>query len=94
MLQIRSILDVADNTGAKRAAMIGVQGRNQTYARVGEVLGHRTVDIDGSGTPEETLELFAYMEAAHQSKARGGAPVKLTEVLDEARKVVASRGKE
>ena len=29
MLQLRSILDVADNTGAKRAAMIGVQGRNQ-----------------------------------------------------------------
>ena len=29
MLQIRSILDVADNTGAKRAAAIGVLGRNQ-----------------------------------------------------------------
>jgi len=32
MLQIRSILDVADNTGAKRAAAIGVLGRNQRYA--------------------------------------------------------------
>ena len=36
MLQIRSILDVADNTGAKRAAAIGVLGRNQRYARVGD----------------------------------------------------------
>lgn len=38
MLQVRSILDVADNTGAKRAAAIGVIGRNQRYARVGDVI--------------------------------------------------------
>jgi large subunit ribosomal protein L14 len=38
MLQIRSILDVADNTGAKRAAAIGVLGRNQRYARVGDII--------------------------------------------------------
>lgn len=38
MLQIRSILDVADNTGAKKAATIGVIGRNQMYAHVGDVI--------------------------------------------------------
>ena len=38
MLQIRSILDVADNTGAKRAATIGVIGRNQFYAGIGDVI--------------------------------------------------------
>ena len=38
MLQIRSILDVADNTGAKRAAAIGVLGRNQRYAAIGDVI--------------------------------------------------------
>ena len=38
MLQIRSILDVADNTGAKRAAAIGVLGRNQRYAHVGDII--------------------------------------------------------
>ena len=32
MLQVRSILDVADNSGAKRAAAIGVIGRNKRYA--------------------------------------------------------------
>src|SRR5437762_13278531 len=37
MLQIRSHLDVADNTGAKVAWAIGVLGRNQRYARVGDV---------------------------------------------------------
>src|SRR3954468_23907367 len=29
--------------------------------------------------PEETIEMFAFMEAADASKARGGAPVKLSE---------------
>jgi large subunit ribosomal protein L14 len=38
MLQIRSHLDVADNTGAKVAWTIGVLGRNQRYARVGDVI--------------------------------------------------------
>ena len=38
MLQVRSILDVADNTGAKRAAAIGVTGRNQRYAHIGDVI--------------------------------------------------------
>ncbi len=38
MLQVRSILDVADNTGARRAAAIGVLGRNKRYAEVGDVI--------------------------------------------------------
>ncbi|MBM3821373.1 MAG: 50S ribosomal protein L14 [Verrucomicrobia bacterium] len=38
MLQIRSILDVADNTGARKAAAIGVLGRNQRYAKIGDVI--------------------------------------------------------
>ncbi|MGV3722672.1 MAG: Gfo/Idh/MocA family protein, partial [Actinomycetota bacterium] len=39
--------------------------------------------------PEETLELFAFMEAAHESKRRGGAPVTVESVLAQARKSVA-----
>ena len=38
MLQIRSSLDGADNTGAKIAWAIGVLGRNQTYAGIGDVI--------------------------------------------------------
>lgn len=36
--------------------------------------------------PEETLEIFAFMEAAHESKRRGGAPVTLASVLARARR--------
>jgi hypothetical protein len=35
--------------------------------------------------PEETVELYAFMEAADESKRRGGAPVELKEVLEKAR---------
>lgn len=39
MLQLRSILDVADNTGAKRAAMIGVIGvKGKFIANVGDII--------------------------------------------------------
>lgn len=31
--------------------------------------------------PEETLEIFAFMEAADESKAQNGAPIKISEVL-------------
>ena len=36
--------------------------------------------------PEETLEIFALMEAAEMSAKRGGAPVTFAEALAAARK--------
>ncbi len=39
MIQLRSILDVADNTGAKKAAMIAVSGKkNCFHADIGDVI--------------------------------------------------------
>ncbi len=32
-------------------------------------------------SPEETLNLFAFMEAADESKRQGGAPVKIADVM-------------
>jgi predicted dehydrogenase len=37
-------------------------------------------------TAEETIEIFAFMEAADESKRQGGVPVKLEEVLKKAQK--------
>ncbi len=50
MLQIRSILDVADNSGAKRAATIGVLGKNQKYAHVGDVIKAHIKEAAPDGT--------------------------------------------
>jgi large subunit ribosomal protein L14 len=39
MIQLRTILDVADNTGAKRASFIGVLGRKgKSFAQVGDII--------------------------------------------------------
>jgi large subunit ribosomal protein L14 len=39
MIRMRSILDVADNTGARRASMIGVMGRgNRRFANIGDII--------------------------------------------------------
>jgi large subunit ribosomal protein L14 len=39
MIQIRTILDVADNTGVKKASFIGVLGKkNCNFARIGDII--------------------------------------------------------
>ncbi len=47
MLQIRSILKVADNSGAKKVMLIGIPGKgNKKYAYVGEVVTITVKDAD------------------------------------------------
>jgi predicted dehydrogenase len=36
--------------------------------------------------PEETIEIFAFMSAADESKAKGGAAVSITELIEKAKK--------
>jgi hypothetical protein len=36
-------------------------------------------------SPAETLEIYAFMEAADVSLERGGAPVRIAEVMERAR---------
>ena len=53
MIQLRSILDVADNTGAKRASMIGVLGRKgKSFADIGDIIN---VNIKES-SPEAVIK--------------------------------------
>jgi hypothetical protein len=40
-------------------------------------------------SPEETLEIFAFMTAADESKNKGGIPVRMEKVMEEARKEAA-----
>ncbi len=47
MIQLRSILEVADNTGARKAAMISKKGQNTDTAAVGDLI---TVHIKDSAT--------------------------------------------
>ncbi len=47
MIQMRSILDIADNTGARRASMISRLGQNTRFAHVGDII---TINIKESST--------------------------------------------
>ena len=47
MIQMRSIVDVADNTGARRASMIGRLGQYTRTAGVGDII---TINIKESST--------------------------------------------
>ena len=42
----------------------------------------------------ETIEMFAFMSAADESKAKGGSPVSVRELIDRARKTNAVRRKQ
>ncbi len=59
-----------------------------------EPLLHHIVHFFRTGvtpvSPEETLEIYAFMEAADESKRRGGAEVTLTEVMEKARREIAA----
>ncbi|MFA5356108.1 MAG: 50S ribosomal protein L14 [Candidatus Omnitrophota bacterium] len=53
MIQLRSILDIADNTGAKRASFIAVTGKkNCDFAQLGDVI---TVNVKETA-PEATVK--------------------------------------
>ncbi len=42
-------------------------------------------------TPEQTLEIYAFMEAAHQSRRQGGCRVSLASVLEDARRAASTQ---
>lgn len=53
MIQLRTILEIADNTGAKRASMIGVLGRHgKLVAEIGDII---TANIK-EALPEGTVK--------------------------------------
>lgn len=50
MIQLRSRLDVADNTGARMATMIGVIGKSTKTAAVGDVITCNVKEASTGGT--------------------------------------------
>ena len=54
MIQIRSILDIADNTGARKASCIGVVGRHgKTYADIGDIISCNIREAIPDGSVKE-----------------------------------------
>ncbi len=54
MLQLRSICDVADNTGAKRAAIIGVLGEAKRFGEIGDIVKAHIKEAAPDGTVKKS----------------------------------------
>jgi large subunit ribosomal protein L14 len=70
MFQVRSIFEVADNTGARRAACIGVLGRNQRYARVGDIVKVHIKEATPDGTVKKSEVCNAVVVRSRQAIRR------------------------
>jgi large subunit ribosomal protein L14 len=66
MLQVRSIVDVADNTGARRASIIGVIGRPTLFARIGDVVKANVKEADADGTVKKSAVVDAVVVRTRQ----------------------------
>ncbi|HEY8965088.1 MAG TPA: 50S ribosomal protein L14 [Candidatus Methylacidiphilales bacterium] len=70
MIQIRTWLDVADNTGAKRATMIGVIGKRTLHARIGDVITANVKEAAPDGTVKKSEVVRAVVVRTKQSIRR------------------------
>jgi hypothetical protein len=64
--------------------MVGPSGRNEGYEPLLVEICKFFESGEAPVTAEETLEIYAFMEAADESKRQGGKPVTLASVLDRA----------
>ena len=54
MIQIRSWVDIADNTGARRATMIGVIGKKSLNAGIGDIITANVKEASPDGTVKKS----------------------------------------
>lgn len=54
MIQIRSWVDIADNTGARKATMIGVIGKKTLEATVGDIITANVKEAAPNGTVKKS----------------------------------------
>lgn len=71
MIQLRSVLTVADNTGAKTAYMIGLPGRgNRKYAYIGDVITAIVKTADPHGQVRKGDKVYGLVIRTRKEKRR------------------------
>ncbi|MEX0616224.1 MAG: 50S ribosomal protein L14 [Candidatus Woykebacteria bacterium] len=71
MIQKRTILNVADNSGAKSLVVIGIPGRsNQRFARLGDVVTCVVRKADPSGNVKDSEIVKALVVRTRKEKRR------------------------
>ena len=76
MVQIRSRLDVADNSGARMATMIGVIGKGDTqFAHIGDVITANVKEASATGTVKKGEVVRAVLVRTRQPIRRDDGSV-------------------
>jgi large subunit ribosomal protein L14 len=71
MIQLRTELTVADNSGAKKAIMIGMPGKgNRRYAYIGEIVNIAVKEAIPFGQVKKGEVLSAVVVRTHKEKKR------------------------
>src|SRR4051812_38733207 len=70
MIQIRSWVDVADNTGARRATMIGVIGKKTMTASIGDIITANVKEAAPDGTVKKSEVVRAVVVRTRQAIRR------------------------
>src|SRR6476661_5836729 len=70
MVQIRSRLDVADNSGGRMATMIGVIGKQTRYAGIGDVITANVKEASPNGTVKKGEVVRAVLVRTKQAIRR------------------------
>ncbi len=74
MIQLLSSIDVADNTGARRAHMIGVIGKATKFAGVGDIITCNVKEASTGGAVKKGDVVRAVVvRTAHPIKRRDGS---------------------
>jgi len=66
MIQIRSWVDVADNTGARKATMIGVIGKKSLIAGIGDIITANVKEAAPDGTVKKSEVVRAVVVRTRQ----------------------------
>jgi len=70
MIQLRSRLDVADNTGARMATMIGVIGKPTKFAHVGDIITCNVKEASTGGSVKKGEVVRAVVVRSRQPVRR------------------------
>lgn len=74
MIQLLTSVEVADNTGARRAKMIGVIGKATKFAGVGDIITCNVKEASAGGTVKKGDVVRAVVvRTAHPVKRRDGS---------------------
>ncbi len=97
MIQLRSVLDVADNSGAKRVRCIKVMGgSHRRYARIGDMIKVSVIEaIPNSPIKKGVVKSAVVVRAKKEIRRSNGTYVKFDNnaavLIDDGREIVGTR---